>query len=1691
MTQASGSPRVATKSDAPKTKAAKADTAKAATGNQPKYPGIETVINGNGAVAEVMKHVCDGVIGYPITPSTEISELFEAARAEGNLNVWGRHPFFVETEGEHSAQSGALGAALTGGQYVSNASSSQGILYAIESHFVTVGKKIGGFVLQVAARVVSKHSLNVMAGHDDVYALLPSGYTVLFGSNPQEAADLAAISYRASSLSLVPVCNAMDGFATSHVMSEALMPEPQLLREYLGDPAGRIPCPTVAQDMLFGAKGRVFQLGQYLDRHADAIPADDAKAIRAYLEANAEKVEKDNSGDLVGKTTAWIPQDLQAQWRRQWLGAYEKGTRQLVPALVDPHNPGLTGPVQNQPDFQAGAVDHRTHFASAVPALVRQAMEEYSVLSGRAYSPIHAYDCADADYVMIGLGSITDDVRAVLPYLRSKGIKVGVISVKLLQPFPEAELIEALTGVKAVTVLERSDDTALTRAVTQALFKARANASGDQHAGVPALEAIPSLTTAIFGLGGHDVQPRHIISAFKHMADGKTTPLIYLGSQFFDPDPSPSMAELQDRLRAAYPETQAMALETEPNPALLPPSALRIRFHSVGGYGTVATGKLLTDILAGVLGMHSKSTPKYGSEKSGAPTNYYMTLSPETVLITNAELEDVEVVVSPDHKVFIHANPLKGLVEGGTFILQSDVSPEETWRSLPAYARRTIRDRKIRFLVVDAFTVAKKHAPTAELETRMMGIAFIGAVVGHVDRVSQGAPLEAILTKVRAQIAKKFGSKGDAVVEANMAVIQDGIEATELIDYGQKSFTTIDAEPVIKPIRTNALSESMCPMAAEARTSGLFDPGYYEDLVARPFREGTIGESPVMPGSGLFMPVGTGLGKDKGLFRRSVPVFDFTKCTGCLECALACPDAAIPNTVHEIPDLLLAGIGQADAPEAQREALRAQVPAWTDRIREVFAGDKKNRAFAEIAAEAASVLKADSSAVSEKAVAALASFPVARTRPFYDSLENETPGTGALFSAVVDPWKCTGCLQCVDVCGAGALTAADQDADILTALEESFEFVTKLPTTPERFLEGSTSLDGDIKRIMLDRANYYATVGGHGACRGCGEVTAIRLVTSMSRALGEERRRAHIQELESLVSQLSGKLEGLEKADAERRDRLTSIIAELERRLFLYEGGPTGNGPAPTVIANSTGCSSVYASTLPFTPFLDPWVNSLFQDAQPLASGIFEGISAQMVAEVRALRQARLELEDAYDPAVHDKELSLLGWKGFTDDELALIPIVLSIGGDGASYDIGFGAMSRVLASGTPVKMLVLNTGAYSNTGGQASTASLTGQDADLARYGRAHGGKTEGRKELGLIAAFHPNVFACVTATALHGHFLSTTMSLLGYKDGAAVMDVYTPCGTENGIAEDLSNARSRLAVESRMSPVFVHDPRRGDSLSERFSLDGNPDPDKTWTTSTLNYIDGEGQLKLMTTPLTPAEFALGEVRFKKQFRKLAAEAEADAVPIAEYVELSESGRAGKVPFVYATDDDKRLIKVACSAAIVALVEERRHHWGTLQYLAGVGEAQIKAEYAEEIRTLRARYDEAVALRDSSLDDIAQAMAALVTSSKAPAGVALALGSSAVGSASTGAAASAEDAGGASGPPVYLDPADEHLCNDCGTCYQELPQFFEKTTQIIDGEARIIAHMIPGSTDNVEITPELEKRIARVKANCDAEIIR
>ncbi len=1658
-----------------------------------KYPGVETVIHGNGAVAHVMGHVCGGVIGYPITPSTEISEMFEAFRARGGCNVWGKHPFFFEPEGEHSAQSGAMGATLTGGRFISNASSSQGILYGLESHYVTVGKKVGGFVLQVAARAVSKHSLNVMAGHDDVYALLPSGYTILFGSNPQEAADLAAISYRVSSLSMIPVTNAMDGFATSHMQCETLLPEPELLKEFLGDPSGRIKSPTVAQEMLYGAKGRVYQLQQYLGRHGGGIQADSLAALKGFLETRADEVEADNAGELLPDTMSWIPQELHGQWRRQWLNAFEKGTRQLVPAMVDVNNPGLTGGVQNQPDFQAGLVDHKTHFANEIPKFVRQAMDEYGELTGRLYNPVQTFMADDAEHVIVGLGSVTDDAEAVATYLRGKGKKVGVVSIKLLQPFPEGELVAALDGKKAVTVMERSEINALTNLVTQSLFKARENNDLIRHQGIPPIDSLPKISTGIFGIGGHDLQPRHLIATYRNMESSLNVPFFYLGTQFFEKNPSPGNAELQQRLKQAYPETEFMALETEENPSLLPKDAFRIRFHSVGGYGTIASGKLLTDILAGVLGLHSKSAPKYGSEKSGAPTNFYITLSPEPIKITNAELEDVEIVVSPDHKVFSHANPLLGLVEAGTLIIQSHHTPIEVWKELPAFARKVIREKNINLYVVDAFGVAKKHAPVPELEIRMMGIAFIGAICGNVDRIAAGRSEEAILQKIEQQVSKKFGAKGKAVVDSNMNVVRDGLKAAYKIDYSTDEFKQSEKLVTVQKSPGVEISAAMSRAAGSTVTNGVFDKKYYDNILSDRIKDGSIGEAPVMPGTGLFMPVATAAWKDKGMFRLNVPKYTAHLCTGCMECAVVCPDAAIPNTVHNIHDLLLTAIGKLGVTEQHKSQMSSQVFPLTNVVRDTYRNQigKDETSFSEIVRQSLSSLETDDATLKrdfEKMVEVLECFPVARTRPFFDAMEKNAPGSGGLYSVNIDPWKCTGCGECVDVCGPGALSAEKQSSKLQAEMSRNFEFLSKVPNTAARFTENAIKPGGDSKRLILDHDNYYAMTGGHGACRGCGEVTAIRMLTATNKAIHEKKRKTHIIELEELISRLNAKLENIpaDENDPDRVQRIEKTITTLEKRLYLFESGPTGNGPSFATFANATGCSSVYASTFPANPYKDPWVNSLFQDTPAVAKGIFEGFCATAVDDFTALRTAKLDLADLYDPKVHDSLFRCFNWHYFSEDEFSMLPAVISMGGDGATYDIGFGALSRVLVSETPIKVVVLNTGAYSNTGGQTSTASYTAQDSDLTRVGGAHSGKREDRKELGMIAAFHPNVLVIQTNAALQSHFMKNVMDFLTYNKSSAVFDTYTTCQPEHGIADDAGSRRATLAVESRMSPVFVHDPRRGDTLAERFSLEGNPEIGKDWMTKTLDYIDDEGNAALLEIPFTAADFAVHEGRFKKHFHPVSQDD--DPLLIAEYIDLSKSDRYGKVPFIWSTNADGKLIKLTMSSAIVELTEERLRNWRMLEYLGGLHIERMEAGHRQELESWQQKYHQSSVARESSIDSIARGMAELASLSGAPAATAEKTIPVKVAKAES---TLKEPVSTESADLVEIPEADMVKCTNCKTCYQDLSELFEKTKIVVGGSAKEVSRVIPGIFDRIEITPELVQRASRVADDCDVEIIR
>jgi pyruvate ferredoxin oxidoreductase beta subunit len=256
------------------------------------------------------------------------------------------------------------------------------------------------------------------------------------------------------------------------------------------------------------------------------------------------------------------------------------------------------------------------------------------------------------------------------------------------------------------------------------------------------------------------------------------------------------------------------------------------------------------------------------------------------------------------------------------------------------------------------------------------------------------------------------------------------------------------------------------------------------------------------------------------------------------------------------------------------------------------------------------------------------------------------------------------------------------------------------------------------------------------------------------------------------------------------------------------------HGPDSMGIVAATGCNSVFGSTYPFNPYLVPWTNSLFENAPAVATGV----------------RAR------WDQAGHpERKLWVLG-------------------GDGAMYDIGFQALSRMVASGADINVLVLDTQVYSNTGGQASTASFGGQVTKLSAFGAAEHGRPEARKELGRILVAHGNAYVAQTTPAHLNHFYRSVMEANAFP-GPAVVIAYTACMPEHGIADDAASRQARLAVDSRAFPLFTYDPRRGATLAERLSLQGNPALRDDWS-------------KLPTgEPVDFLSFARSEGRFAPHF--------------------------------------------------------------------------------------------------------------------------------------------------------------------------------------------------------------------------------
>jgi pyruvate-ferredoxin/flavodoxin oxidoreductase len=418
--------------------------------------------------------------------------------------------------------------------------------------------------------------------------------------------------------------------------------------------------------------------------------------------------------------------------------------------LMDPANPVMSGVVQNQDSYMKGKIAQRWYYEQIAPALA-DAFAEFEKKTGRKYGFVEPYRCDDAEYILVGMGCYMETAKATIDYLREKGIAAGCLTVFVFRPFPAREIVDALRGCQGVTIFERMDDPLsttgnhLTREIKAAFCDAITGQNGQEM-----IDRVPRIYHAAAGLGSRDVRPADIIAAFDNM--------ISEGSDFF-----------------CVGIDHALALKRKIDPDLRPTGGFSMRGHSVGGFGSVTTNKVIATIAGNVFGKDVQAYPKYGSEKKGLPTTYYLTIA-DAHIDMHCELECVDLLCINDPTAILSPLTLHGLVEGGSIFMQSPhTDPVEVWKRIPPANKHSIREKKVRVFFCDMVKIAREVASEPDLQMRMQGIVLLGAFLKLTPYAQQAEMSDdQVYAGVEKALRKYFGKRGDQVVQDNLTCVRRG-----------------------------------------------------------------------------------------------------------------------------------------------------------------------------------------------------------------------------------------------------------------------------------------------------------------------------------------------------------------------------------------------------------------------------------------------------------------------------------------------------------------------------------------------------------------------------------------------------------------------------------------------------------------------------------------------------------------------------------------------------------------------------------------------------------------------------------------------------------------------------------------------------------------------------------------------------
>ena len=496
---------------------------------------------------------------------------------------------------------------------------------------------------------------------------------------------------------------------------------------------------------------------------------------------------------------------------------------------INPENPVARGMAQNE-DIFFQAREASNPFYDAVPEAVQAYMDKIATVTGRSYKLFDYYGAADADRVVIAMGSVTEAAREAIDYLQAKGEKVGLISVHLYRPFSAKHFLAALPkSVKRIAVLDRTKEPGATG---EPLYL-------DVKDVLYGTENAPIVVGGRYGLSSKDTSPSQVVSVFNNLAMNEPKNQFTLGI-------------VDDVTFTSLPLIPELELEG---------GAYEAKFYGLGADGTVGANKNSIKIIGDNTDKYCQAYFAYDSKKSGGFTCSHLRFGDDPIRSTY--LVNTPDFVACHVPAYLHMYDVtKGLKKNGTFLLNSIWDAEETKNQLPDNVKKYLAANNIKMYIINATAIAREIGLGNRTNTILQSAFF---------KITGVIPYELAVEKMKKAIVKSYGKKGEDIVNKNYAAVDRGGEYTEVaIPAEWASIEVVSAEA--REDVPAFVKDVVLPVNAQK--------GY--DLPVSVFKgreDGTWDQ-------------GTAAYEKRGI-AAFVPTWVEENCIQCNQCALVCPHAAI------------------------------------------------------------------------------------------------------------------------------------------------------------------------------------------------------------------------------------------------------------------------------------------------------------------------------------------------------------------------------------------------------------------------------------------------------------------------------------------------------------------------------------------------------------------------------------------------------------------------------------------------------------------------------------------------------------------------------------------------------------------------------------------------------------------------------